>query len=150
MLFWSLPYVWYKNSWVNMPNEANRSVDKKNQTIHLGLEMHHYDNYNYYYYYFCGCCFFNNGLNRVMHSRRTHRLITYTDTKAKCRHQKNWPIREFCGRCLSEFIDWRFNESVMLVFSTQLCELLSLWPSLWFNSSPPFPFPVWISTGWQR
>jgi hypothetical protein len=26
--------------------------------------------------------------------------------------------------------------SVMLVFSTQLCELLPLLPSLWFNSSP--------------
>ncbi len=33
---------------------------------------------------------------------------------------------------------------VMLVFSTQLCELLLLSPSLWFNSPPPFP--VWIST----
>ncbi len=27
--------------------------------------------------------------------------------------------------------------SVMLVFSTQLCELLSLYPSLWFNLPPP-------------
>jgi hypothetical protein len=26
----------------------------------------------------------------------------------------------------------------MLVFSTQLCDLFSLYPSLWFNS-PPFP-----------
>jgi hypothetical protein len=33
-------------------------------------------------------------------------------------------------------------QSVRLVFSTQLCELLSLYPSLWFNSSlspPPLP-----------
>ncbi len=29
----------------------------------------------------------------------------------------------------------------MLVFSTQLCELLPLFPSLWFNSPPP-PFSV--------
>ncbi len=27
-------------------------------------------------------------------------------------------------------------QSVMLVFSTQVCEQLSLSPSLWFNSSP--------------
>ncbi len=30
-------------------------------------------------------------------------------------------------------------QSVMLVFSTQLCELLPLLPTLWFNS-PPLPF----------
>ncbi len=29
-------------------------------------------------------------------------------------------------------------QSVMLVFSTQLCELLPLQPSLWFISPPPF------------
>jgi hypothetical protein len=45
-----------------------------------------------------------------------------------------------CGRCLSEFIDLEI-QSVMLVFSTQLCELLPLYPSLWFNA-PPSPFPV--------
>ncbi len=28
----------------------------------------------------------------------------------------------------------------MLVFSNQLCELLPLWPSLWFNSPHPFTF----------
>jgi hypothetical protein len=37
-------------------------------------------------------------------------------------------------------------QSVMLIFSAQLCELLTLSPSLWFNSPPPPPFPVWIST----
>ncbi len=35
-------------------------------------------------------------------------------------------------------------QSVILVFSTQFCELLSFQPSLWFSSPPP-PFPVWIS-----
>jgi hypothetical protein len=35
--------------------------------------------------------------------------------------------------------------SVMLVFSAQLCEL-----SLWFNSPPPSPFPVWISIQYTR
>jgi hypothetical protein len=43
-----------------------------------------------------------------------HGLINYIDTKAKCRLY--W--------CLIEFIDWR--QSVMLVFSLQLCELLPL------------------------
>jgi hypothetical protein len=33
------------------------------------------------------------------------------------------------------FTDWRY----MLVFSTQLCELLPLYPSLWFTPPPPFP-----------
>jgi hypothetical protein len=32
-------------------------------------------------------------------------------------------------------------QSVMLVFSSQLCELLPFYPSLWFNS-PPFPLSV--------
>jgi hypothetical protein len=35
--------------------------------------------------------------------------------------------------------------SVMFVFSVQLCELLPLSPSLWFNSPHLPPFPVWIS-----
>ncbi len=30
-----------------------------------------------------------------------HGLIKYKDTKAKCRHLKNWPVKWLCGRCLS-------------------------------------------------
>ena len=41
---------------------------------------------------------------------------------AKCRHLKNLPVKGLCGRCLSKFMDRRY----MLVFSTQLCELLPL------------------------
>ncbi len=33
-------------------------------------------------------------------------------------------------------------QSVILVLLTQLCELLSLSPSLWFISSPLPPFPL--------
>ncbi len=33
-------------------------------------------------------------------------------------------------------------QSVMLLFSTQLCDLLPLQPSLWFPSLVPTPFPV--------
>ncbi len=36
-------------------------------------------------------------------------------------------------------------QSVMLLFSTQLSELLPLSLSLWFNSRPPPPFLVLIS-----
>jgi hypothetical protein len=37
---------------------------------------------------------------------------------------KKLPIKVLYGRCLSEFIDWRYiHYSIMLVFSTQLCEL---------------------------
>ncbi len=50
-------------------------------------------------------------------------------SKAKCYHLKNWPA---CKGTLGQlFIDWRYSQS-------QLCELLPLSPSLWFNS-PPFP-----------
>jgi hypothetical protein len=40
------------------------------------------------------------------------------DTKAKCLHLKYCPVKGLCGRCFSEFIDWRY----MMVFSTQLSE----------------------------
>jgi hypothetical protein len=34
-----------------------------------------------------------------------HWLINKMNTKAKCRHLKNWPVNGLCDRCLSEFID---------------------------------------------
>ncbi len=40
-------------------------------------------------------------------------------------------------------------QSVMMVFSTQLCEMLPLEPPLWFNF-PPLPFPVRISIVYTR
>jgi hypothetical protein len=33
--------------------------------------------------------------------RASHGLINTIDTKAKCRHLKNLPVKGFCGRCLS-------------------------------------------------
>jgi hypothetical protein len=54
---------------------------------------------------------------------RKHGINNYKDTKSKCRHKK-LPLQGLCGRCLSEFIDRRYSHAVMLVFSTQLCELL--------------------------
>ena len=29
-----------------------------------------------------------------------HGLTNYIDTKAKCHHLKNWPVKGLCGRCL--------------------------------------------------
>ncbi len=40
-----------------------------------------------------------------------HGLINYIDTKAKCHHLKNKSVEGLCGRCLSEFIDWRYSQS---------------------------------------
>jgi hypothetical protein len=40
-----------------------------------------------------------------------HGLINYIDTKEKCCHIKNWPVKRLCGRCLSDFIHWRYSQS---------------------------------------
>jgi hypothetical protein len=64
-----------------------------------------------------------------------HGLINYTDTKAKCRHLKKITCK---GILRQVFIRvYREIQSVMLVFLTQLCELLPLLPSLWLNPPPP-------------
>jgi hypothetical protein len=67
----------------------------------------------------------------------SHALNNYTDTKAKFRHLKKLACKGtsrqmFIRVCRLEI------QSVMLVFSTQLCELLPLWVN-----SPPLS--VWIS-----
>ncbi len=46
-----------------------------------------------------------------------HRLINYIDTKAKCCHLKNWPVKGLCGGVGGLQI-----QPVMLVISAQLCE----------------------------
>ncbi len=38
-------------------------------------------------------------------------LINYIGTKAKYRYLKNWYVKRLCGRCESEFIDWRYSQS---------------------------------------
>ncbi len=62
---------------------------------------------------------------------------------------KSWPVKELCGRCLSEFIDWRLPiscvHSVMLVFSTQLCGSMSL-----TNGSGSCYFHHWPSRRQQK
>jgi hypothetical protein len=72
----------------------------------------------------------------------THGLINYVDTKAECRHLKQLT----CNGTLPQVFAGVYRleiQSFMLVFSTQLCELLPLLPLLWFNS-PPFPVSISI------
>ncbi len=52
---------------------------------------------------------------------------------------KKKPAKGLCGRCLSEFIDWR--QSVMLVFLIQLCELCCPSNLLSGSTLPTFPLP---------
>jgi hypothetical protein len=75
-----------------------------------------------------------------MGMRRRHGLINYIDTKAKCHHLKRLNCK---GNLRQLFIKmYRLEiQSVNLVFSIQLCELLPLSPFLWFNSLPPSPLP---------
>ncbi len=70
-----------------------------------------------------------------------HGLINYVDTKAKCRHLKIFTRK---GTLWQVFIKSLQTGDIVshvgIVFSTQLCELLPLSSSLWFNS-PPSPLP---------
>ncbi len=77
----------------------------------------------------------------------THGLINNIDTKEKRRRLKKLTRK---GTLRQVFIRvYRLEiQSVMLVFLTQLCELLPFSPSFWFNSPPPFP--VWISILYTR
>jgi len=86
------------------------------------------------------------------HRRKNKRIM---QVNAKCRHLKKWPVKGLRGRCLSKFIlyvDWRYPvscvHSIMLVFSTQHCELLPLSPSLYSSTLPPLP--VWITVLYTR
>ncbi len=65
-----------------------------------------------------------------------HGLINNIETKAKCRHLQKLTCK---GQVFIRVHRLKM-QSIMLVFSTQLCELLPLSPSLWFNS-PPLTLP---------
>ncbi len=75
-----------------------------------------------------------------------HWLINYIDTKAKCRHLKNWHVKGLRGRCLSEFINWRYSRPWLYfhIFDPALWPVVPLMESLIQLS----PFPVWISILW--
>jgi hypothetical protein len=86
---------------------------------------------------------------------RRYGLIKYIGTKAKCRHLKKLTYK---GTLRQVFIRiYRLEiQSVMLVFSTQLCEPLPHLPFSLVQPPPPLPLPcvkvqntdsVWLGGG---
>ncbi len=72
--------------------------------------------------------------------RAKHGLINCVDIKAKYRYLKKLT----CEGTLRQVFNRVYRleiQSVMLAFATQLCELLPLKPSFWFNSPHPSPPP---------
>ncbi len=70
-----------------------------------------------------------------------HGLINCIDTKVNRRHLKKLTCKGTLRQVLVCIRVHRLEvQSAMLLFSTQLDELLPLSPSLWFNF-PPFPLP---------
>ena len=65
--------------------------------------------------------------------RPRHGLINYKDTRTKCRHLKKLTWKGTLRRVFIRVYRLDHIQSVRLVFSTQLCELLPLLPSLWFT-----------------
>ncbi len=86
---------------------------------------------------------------KVSYMRPEGTMEYYTDqtrpdvyTKAKCRHLKIWNCKGTLRQVFIRVYGLE-RQSVMLVFSTQLCELLPFQPSLWFTPRPPL-LPVWM------
>jgi hypothetical protein len=71
-----------------------------------------------------------------------HGLINYIDTKAKCRYLKKWSVKGLCGRCLSEFIDWRYSQSCWYFRPSFVNCCPSPLLSGSFNTSPLSPFSM--------
>jgi hypothetical protein len=67
-------------------------------------------------------------------------LINYIETKGKCRNLKKLTCKGTLRRVFIRVYGLEI-QSVVLVFSTQICELLPLSPSIWFISPPIPPFP---------
>ncbi len=70
--------------------------------------------------------------------RAMHGLNKCIDIKAKSRYKKIWQCEGTLLRQVFIKVCRLEIQSVMLVFSTHLCELLPLKPSFWFNF-PPLP-----------
>ncbi len=81
---------------------------------------------------------FLSGILHMDHEGRSFTILTYyKDIKSKCRHLKNWPVKGLCGRCLSEFIDWRYSKSWWYRYFRG--SFVTFCPSnlLWFICPPP-------------
>jgi hypothetical protein len=81
-----------------------------------------------------------------MHGGARYGVTNYKNTKAKCRHVKNWPVKGLCGRCFFEVYRleiqsqscWYFQSSFVNCFPSNLLS--------GSTSPPPLPVcPVWIS-----
>jgi hypothetical protein len=66
------------------------------------------------------CKVYKKRSNKAISDRMTHGLINHIDTKAKCRHLKNGPVKVLCSRCLSAFIDWRYSQRSVGIFDPAL------------------------------
>jgi hypothetical protein len=62
----------------------------------------------------------------------------YIDTNANCHHLNKFTCKGTLRQVFSKVYRLEI-QSVILTFSTQLCELLSLSSSLWLTSPPPLP-----------
>ncbi len=71
-----------------------------------------------------------------------HGLNNYIKTKAKGSHLKKFTCKGTLRQVFIRVYRLELHFNYMLVFLTQLCELLTLQYSLWFNSSPPHPHPL--------
>ena len=71
-----------------------------------------------------------------------HGLINYIETKAKGCHLKNFTCKGTLRQVFIRVYRLEIHFTHMLVFLTQLCKLLTLKSSLWFNSSPLHPLPL--------
>jgi hypothetical protein len=94
---------------------------------------------------------------KIWESLLIHKSSKSLDSLTKtCPHQKHYVRSHINHRSINSYYSLDI-QSIMLVFSTQLCELLPLLPSLWFNSDPP-PLSlcqsrvktdsVWFGTEW--
>ncbi len=99
-------------------------------------------------------CLWKSALEKFFYMHwRNHGQINYKDTKSKWRHLK---ILTCKGTLRQVFVRvYRLEiQTVMLVFSTQLCVLLPLYPSL-CSTLPPPPLPcvnmytVYTYTVWK-
>jgi hypothetical protein len=66
-----------------------------------------------------------------------HGLFNYIDTKAKCHHLEKFTCKGTLGRCLSEFIDWRYIQSSWYFRPS----FVTCCPSNLLSGSTPPPLP---------
>ncbi len=96
-------------------------------------------------------------LSNIVYSvpmRYCHRLMNNIETKAKGRHLKKLTCKGLGGRCLSEFIDWRYSQSCSYFrpsfvncCSSNLLSGSTIPPFVWI-SILVYTLTVWSEWGW--